>query len=225
MLWLGLDGALGAFSVALVASDGAIPPREGSASGNDALERGLSVLDDVLAGLPLAEVGAIAVGTGPGGFTGLRIALSYAKSLAFAAGLPLSGISSYDALEPPDAAGTYATFVHGRAGVACVRLRGSTDDFTLCGSYQALAEAFAARFPRGSELICYGSPQGAAPALGERGIIVRAMPSQPGVPALAIARRAILRGVAGDPHALVADYGEAHYAERVAGPGRSASGT
>jgi tRNA threonylcarbamoyl adenosine modification protein YeaZ len=225
VLWLALDGALGAFSAALVASDGALRSREASASGNDALERGLSVLDEVLAGTGMGEVGALAVGTGPGGFTGLRIALSYAKSLAFAARLPLTGVSSYDAQEPPEAAGIYATFVHGRVGIACVRLRGSNDDFTLCGTYEALAEALAARFPQGTELICYGSPQGAAPALGERGIIVRAMPPQPGVPALAIARRAILRGVAQDPHALVADYGEAHYAERQVGPGRSASGT
>jgi tRNA threonylcarbamoyl adenosine modification protein YeaZ len=225
VLWLALDGALGAFSAALVDAEGAVRAREASAAGNDALERGLSVVDEVLEGSGLGALGAIAVGTGPGGFTGLRIALSYAKSLAFAAGLPLAGVSSYDALEPPDASGTYATFVHGRVGIACLRLRGSNDDFTLCGPYDALAEALRERFPQGTELICYGSPQGAAPALGERGIIVRAMPPQPGVPALAIARRAILRGVAADPHALVADYGEAHYAERQVGPGRSASGT
>jgi tRNA A37 threonylcarbamoyladenosine modification protein TsaB len=225
MLWLALDGALGAFSASLVASDETAPAREASAAGNDALERGLTVLDEVLAGSSLSEVGALAVGTGPGGFTGLRIALSYAKGLAFATGLPLVGVSSYDALEPAGAAGIYATFVHGRPGIACLRLRGSNDDFTLCGAYEALAEGLSARFPRGTELICYGSPQGAASALGERGIIVRAMPPQPGVPALAIARRAILRGVAGDAHALVADYGEAHYAERQVGPGRSASGT
>jgi tRNA threonylcarbamoyl adenosine modification protein YeaZ len=219
MLWLALDGALGAFSAAVVASDGAIAPRQAATAGNDALERGLGVIDEALAGLPLSEIGALAVGTGPGGFTGLRIALSYAKSLAFAAGLPLAGISSYDAIEPAAAAGTCATFVHGRAGIACVRLRAGAEPFTTCGSYEALAQALAARLPPNCELICYGSAQGAAPALGERGIIVRAMPLEPGVPALAIARRAILRGVAAGPHSVVADYGEEpHYAARSGDP-------
>jgi tRNA threonylcarbamoyladenosine biosynthesis protein TsaB len=211
MLWLALDGALGAFSVALVDGAGRRAPRQAATSGNDALERGLGILDEVLAETPLRDVGAVAVGTGPGGYTGLRIALSYAKSLAFAAGLPLAGVSSYDALESLAATGRYATFVHGRAGIACARLHGVDGDFTVCGSYEALATALAERLPPGSELICYGSAQGAAPALGERGIIVRAIPTDPGVPALAIARRAIVRGAAGDPHAVIADYGELPY--------------
>ena len=71
MLWLALDGALGAFSAAVVASDGAIAPRQAATAGNDALERGLGVIDEALAGLPFSEIGALAVGTGPGGFTGL----------------------------------------------------------------------------------------------------------------------------------------------------------
>jgi len=209
MLWLGLDGALGPFSAALVSSTESDPVRTATAGGADALERGLGIVDDVLGGRALAEVGAIAVGTGPGGFTGLRIALSYAKSLALGAGLPLVGVSSYDALEPPDAAGTYATFVHGRAGVACVRLRGAGPELVACGSYEDLAHSIAARLERPRELVCYGRPEGTAPALGERGFTVRAIPLQT-VPALAVARRAFGRP-ASSPHAVVADYGEAPY--------------
>ena len=225
MLWLGLDGALGAFSAALAASDGSIVPRTAATEGKDALERGLAVVDEVLGGIGLEAVGALAVGTGPGGFTGLRIALSYAKSLAFAAGRPLAGVSSYDALEPPGAGGIFATFVHGRAGVACVRLHAPGDDFIACGSYDTLAEALAARLQPPVELICYGCAEGAAPALGERGIIVRAMPIEVGVPALAVVRRAIARGSAGDPHAIVADYGEGDYTQRRTAPEGSARRT
>jgi tRNA threonylcarbamoyl adenosine modification protein YeaZ len=225
MLWLGLDGALGAFSAALVASDGSVAPRTAAADGKDALERGLTVVDEVLAGTPLWAVDALAVGTGPGGFTGLRIALSYAKSLAFATGRPLAGISSYDALEPPDAGGTFATFVHGRSGVACVRLRGAGPELVACGSYDALAGILAARLRPPVELICYGRAEGAAPALGERGIIVRAMPIEVGVPALAVVRRAMAWGSAGDPHVVVADYGERDYTQRQNAPERSASRT
>ncbi len=215
MIRLAIDGALGAFSAALVDDEGALTPRVASAAGKDALERGLRVVDEVLAGLPLAAVGALAVGTGPGSFTGLRIALSYAKSLALAAGLPLVGVSSYDALEPVDAAGTRATFVHGRTGVACVRLRVAGErDFMMCGAYEGLADAVAARLPRGASLPSYGASEGVAPALGERGIIVIGMPSCADLPALAVARRAAADPTPGAAHAVVADYGEAHYAMR-----------
>ena len=57
-------------------------------------------VDEILgaAGLTLGEVGAIAVGTGPGSFTGLRIGLSYAKGIAMASGCALVGIPSFDAM-------------------------------------------------------------------------------------------------------------------------------
>ena len=150
MRWLSLEGALGAFSAAAGSDDGALPVRWAASDGNDALERGLDVIDEVLATDALSSFDAVAVGTGPGGFTGLRIALSYAKSLAFAAGLPLAGISSYDALEPLDACDRRATFVHGRAGIACVRLRGYGNDLVACGAYAALAGAIASRVASGT---------------------------------------------------------------------------
>ena len=37
-----------------------------------------------------AGLSAVAVGTGPGSYTGLRVALSYAKAMATAATLPLT---------------------------------------------------------------------------------------------------------------------------------------
>src|SRR5665213_2061922 len=94
-LLLALDGALGPFSAALIAPDGS-GTHAASLARNDALERGLSFVDELLAGRPLAEIRTVAVTVGPGTFTGLRIALSFAKSFAFARGLPLVGLSSYD---------------------------------------------------------------------------------------------------------------------------------
>lgn len=63
-------------------------------------ERLLAAVDHVLtvAGLPLADVDALAVAVGPGSFTGLRIGVSTVKSLAFATGKPLVGVPTLDAL-------------------------------------------------------------------------------------------------------------------------------
>ena len=60
----------------------------------------LEQIDEVLAaaGLELDDVAGLAVGTGPGSFTGLRVGLATAKTVAYARSLPLVGVMSSDAL-------------------------------------------------------------------------------------------------------------------------------
>lgn len=46
------------------------------------------------AGLSPADLGAVAVATGPGGFTGLRVSIAFAKGVAFARGIPAVAVPS-----------------------------------------------------------------------------------------------------------------------------------
>ena len=57
------------------------------------------------AGVRPAGLAALAVSLGPGSFTGLRVAVSLAKGMALAHGLPLVGVSTLDATAYPHLGG------------------------------------------------------------------------------------------------------------------------
>lgn len=120
-LILAMDAAGDACSVALgaVAPDAvtldavALGGLEVRASAKTPMKHGhatalVPMIDAVMkqAGVALADISEIAVGNGPGGFTGLRIALATARGLGLALGKPVLGISSFQAAAaqlPPDA--------------------------------------------------------------------------------------------------------------------------
>jgi tRNA threonylcarbamoyladenosine biosynthesis protein TsaB len=216
---LALDGAFGVFSTAAIGLDGS-DPRVAVATRNDALERGLALVAEVLGERGFDDVATIAVTTGPGAFTGLRIALSYAKSFAFARGLPLVGVSSYDVVEPDGTPPPLAVFVSGRAGLACVRLRLGNETSVECGTDEQVVEALASRLGAGASLACAGAAEGVLARLGERGIIVRPCAPLESPPALVLARKALRRSPAPNPHALRADYGPVEYIARTPLAGR-----
>lgn len=53
------------------------------------------------AGLTVADLAAVAVATGPGTFTGLRVGMSLAKGFALGRGIPLIGVPTLDATVLP----------------------------------------------------------------------------------------------------------------------------
>ncbi|GIX32189.1 MAG: tRNA (adenosine(37)-N6)-threonylcarbamoyltransferase complex dimerization subunit type 1 TsaB [Lysobacterales bacterium] len=85
-------------SVALRLRDGRVLERFSSGEKQSAFL--LPAADALLseAGLGLRDIGLIAVGRGPGGFTGVRFALSVAQGLAYGLGIPTVGISTLAAL-------------------------------------------------------------------------------------------------------------------------------
>ncbi|HYW54323.1 MAG TPA: tRNA (adenosine(37)-N6)-threonylcarbamoyltransferase complex dimerization subunit type 1 TsaB [Candidatus Elarobacter sp.] len=203
---LALDAALGGFSAAL--DDGA-RLHAVSTGRHDALEHGLARIETLLeeAGLGLRDLDRIAVGTGPGSFTGVRIAVAYAKSLAYGSRVPLVGVSSYDALEPAGAPLPVLTVVRGRRGVVCARLRERDRTATACGPAAEVLDRLLTGTP--GTLHAAGNTEDVLSEIAERGWVVRALPPRADVPAVAIAQLARTRDPSPSPHALAPDYGEA----------------
>jgi len=202
---LGIDGALGGFSAALLDGDAV---SEASSDRPDALEAGLGRIAALLdaSDLRVADLDRVAVGIGPGSFTGVRIAVSYAKALALAAGLPLAGISSYDVLTPHDAPDPVLTVVQGRPGVISARLRHGSDVRVAAGPVANVLAELLADF-RGAELALAGNTKDVTFAIAERGIVVQTLPQRAESPARAVARLA-LTAPGSSVHAVAPDYGE-----------------
>jgi len=99
MRLLCLDTSTAAVTVALV-EDGAVVRERTEVAFNRHGELLAPAVRTVLAG---ERFDAVAVGLGPGPFTGLRAGIATAAALADAAGVPVYGACSLDLLAAPDA--------------------------------------------------------------------------------------------------------------------------
>ncbi len=101
---LGLDAAGAACSAALI-EEGRVLARECAAMEHGHAEALVPMLLRVMAGRPFADLDGIGVTRGPGGFTGIRVALATARGLGLAAARPVLGVTSFAAvarsLSPP----------------------------------------------------------------------------------------------------------------------------
>jgi tRNA threonylcarbamoyladenosine biosynthesis protein TsaB len=84
----------------------------------------------------LSAVDAVAVGLGPGSFTGLRVGLAAAKALSYARKLPIAGVSSLLAL------------AHGQEGLVCA----ATD----ARKGELFAQFFRDGIPQGEVRVVFG---------------------------------------------------------------------
>lgn len=152
---LGLDTATPSTAVALWSPDNAVERRDDPPPGSRPAHtsRLLALIEEVLEG-DWSAVERIAVGIGPGGFTGLRLGIATARALSQARDLPLVGVSSLAAL---------ATGVRGSDPpqvVAVIDARRGEVFAAAAGVFEPVAlapEALAARIEPGSRAVGDGA--------------------------------------------------------------------
>ena len=201
MVVVGIDTSGGVAAAALA------PDAQGvSTTKEQALEGLLPCVRRALASIDreLSAASAIAVCVGPGSFTGLRIGVAFAKSLAQALGVGVFGISSFDVVASLRAAtepGPHQmTVVEGKRGFFYARIARATTEPAVLVSGDRDALASAARD-------AFGVPAGAAEL--ERALdAARCDPGMRAIATATLGREASAAGASGDWRRLAIEYGQ-----------------
>jgi tRNA threonylcarbamoyladenosine biosynthesis protein TsaB len=141
---LGIDTATPSTAAALWSPEHAVERRDDPPPGSRPAHasRLLALIEEVLEG-DWSVVERIAVGIGPGGFTGLRLGIATARALSQARDLPLVGVSSLAALAAP-VDGRVVAVIDARRGEVFAAAPG------VFGPVALAPEALAARIEPGS---------------------------------------------------------------------------
>lgn len=106
---LGIDASLGTGAACWLHDDGLVADRTVEMPrGHPAALPGIVALVQAEAGQPIERLDLIAVGIGPGSFTGLRSAIAFARGLGAGIGCPVVGVTQAEAMAAaigPDLAG------------------------------------------------------------------------------------------------------------------------
>lgn len=153
MILLAFDTATPATAVALQDADGVITEARDDPTGNerphhtsDLLGLAAGLLDR--AGLDWSDLRAIAVGLGPGTFTGLRVGVATARGLAQALDIPLIGVGSLKALALPALRSSPEQAI----GSGSLVGQAAAEDPVLAVLDARRGEAFLAAYERGEEV-------------------------------------------------------------------------
>ncbi|WP_193172431.1 tRNA (adenosine(37)-N6)-threonylcarbamoyltransferase complex dimerization subunit type 1 TsaB [Nisaea nitritireducens] len=96
---LGIDSSTGACSIAVCRGDVILAHlHEDMARGQSERLAPMAEAGLATAGIGFPDLDAIAVTRGPGSFTGLRIGMAFAKGLGQALGIPVFGVTGFDAV-------------------------------------------------------------------------------------------------------------------------------
>jgi tRNA threonylcarbamoyladenosine biosynthesis protein TsaB len=150
MIVLGIDTATAVSAVGVV-RDGVLVADVVERSGRGHAARLPALVERTLemGKLTLEQVDAVAVSTGPGSFTGLRVGLGFAKGMAFAGIRRVVGVSTLEALAAaaPGDFSRIATVTDARRGETYVALfrRSDREVVRICEDLALTPEAAAAR--------------------------------------------------------------------------------
>jgi tRNA threonylcarbamoyl adenosine modification protein YeaZ len=174
---LAIDTALEACSAALLDTEsGSTLARQSRPMTRGHAEALMPLISDVMiqAELDFAQIDRVAVTTGPGSFTGLRVGLSAARGIGLAAGKPVVGLTTLAALAAPyiaaDDTTSVAVAIDARHGHVYLQIFGPAGRTLIAPRIVPVADA--ARSAAGNPIRLVGSgagmmaaawPKGAAP--------------------------------------------------------------